>query len=483
MGTIALVGAMVTAVPAGAGGDDASSYDEQGPKQGVTYSGQVDGFSVRLTALAPVGDGSTQALAHLRLECDKASGPRGVDETLPTVIATDGTFEVDKTIRESGGGTFEVDMHVEGRFTDPASTEASYSYDLYDEDDDGNTSACDDKGELELDGGRVDPGLERVEVAIPVEPTTAVDADDSEALGGPMAASTDAVYALIGNTLSDGPDVSDLFRIDPATNVVTAHQEVPIDLDGLVVAGSGVWAIDADGGTLVPIDPSTLTPGSPVQIAPARDPGVDEDWALSPSGAVVDGSIWLAATRDQQVVRVDAATGTVATRAAVDAHPQAITAGPTGLYVETQTRPLFSAPSGQLPTTNLITRLDPTTGETLATSAAYPDGSISSPVATADAVVISVSGVGSSEDQLVALDPETLETDETAKLQYPVAAAPPSVWTLTPRNVLRGLEADLTPDIQVREVSSDTSDAGVGFDAIWVYNATQRSIYRISTTS
>lgn len=477
--TLSLLAAMLAATlgiatPAFAGDSGADDDDRRGPQQGVTYTGRSGGLSVRITAIGPTTADTTQTLVHLRLRCGDDRRPQ-VDEKLPGTVEADGSFEIEKDIEETGGGTFDVEIDVEGRFTSERSTTARFSYDLYDEDDDGNVDACDDKGDLELQGGRAAPGLERVEVAIPIDV-----GDDAD--GGPIAATTNTVVAAIGQTDSAGGDLTELVAIDPATNEVTSHQSVPIDLNGLVGTGSSLYGIDADNGTLIPIDPGSLARGTPIPIAPPRQTPQDEDWALWPAGAVYDGAIWLAATRDQELVRVDPATGAVVARFPLDAHPQAPVAGPDGLYVETQTTPLFAAPSGKAAETNTIRRIDPASGATIATSAAYLDGSLGGCVGGPDGVVCSVTAAVSEPDQLVELDPETLDERASARLQYPLAVAPPGVWTLSIHNDLRGLAADLTPEVEVPDVATAGSQAGVGFGAIWVYNDAQRSLYRITTS-
>lgn len=477
---LSLLAAMLTATlgvatPGAFAGDDGDGDDGNGrPQQGVTYTGRDGGISVAITAIAPTTDDTTQALVHLVLRCEDRR-PQ-VDEELSGFVEPDGSFEIEKEIHETGGGTFDVEIDIDGRFTSERSATASFSYDLYDEDDDGNIDSCEDDGELTLDGGRPSTGLERVEVAIPIE------SDDDDADGGPIATTPDAVFAAIGQTDSAGGDSSELFRIDPATNEVTAHQSVRIDLNALVVAGSALYGIDADNGTLIPIDTSSLTPGTPIPIAPPRQVPQDEDWALWPAGAVYDGAIWLSATRDQELVRVDPATGAVVARFPLDAHPAAPIAGPDGLYVESQTTPLFAAPSGKAAETNTIRRVDPASGATITTSAAYQDGSLGACVASPGAVACAVTAAVSEADQLVAFDPQTLDERASARLQYPLAAAPPGLWTLSIHNVLRGLGADLAAEVTVPAVASPNTRAGVGFDALWVYNDEQRMMYRITTT-
>ena len=459
-------------VPAGAGTDDTASAGERGgPERGVTYSGRVEGLRAKLTAIGPNVDGEMMLLVGLRLECGGVRGQSAVDEQRTITVGTGGSYSVDVKTSEVGGGSREVEIHLNGRFEDEDATTARFSYDLFDEDDDGNTDACKEQGDLELEGGRPSRGLQRVEVAIPLEP------DDSSYRRVSIAPTSDAVFLAFGDASS--ADSTEVFRIDPSTNEVVAHNTVPVGMDTLVAVGSSLFGIDSYLGTLIPVDPASLTPGTPIQIARPTQ-GTDDESALAPDGATVDGSLWLAATRDRELVRVDPSTGAVVGRVPLDAYPSRIMASSTGLYVVTQTSPTLS--SGTLPQTNVIRRIDPASGQVLATSPAYVDGSVGASQTSDEGVVLAVTSArGDDPDELVALDPETLETRATATLQYPLAAAAPGYWT-DRAATLRALRADLTRAFNVPYVLSEFGPVEPGFDAIWVYNEDRQLVYRISTT-
>jgi streptogramin lyase len=50
---------------------------------------------------------------------------------------------------------------------------------------------------------------------------------------------------------------SDLVRIDPATNAVTAHIRIPAGSFNPIFANGSVWVSSNAGGTLVRVDPAT----------------------------------------------------------------------------------------------------------------------------------------------------------------------------------------------------------------------------------
>ena len=107
---------------------------------------------------------------------------------------------------------------------------------------------------------------------------------------------------------------------------MVADNTVPVDLDALIVSGPSLFGIDKYLAALIPVDPTTLVAGAPIQVvAPYED--TDEEVPLSPDGATIGGTLWLSVTCDRELVRVDPATGAVVGRVPVDAYPGRITRG------------------------------------------------------------------------------------------------------------------------------------------------------------
>ncbi len=420
MACAVLGGMLGLGAPAGAGTDDTPADGRGGPEHGVTYSGRMQGLRTKLTAIAPTADGEMTLVVEFRLECGSLRGDDAIKKQRTVYVGTDGAYSADVKTSDVYGGVRKVAIHLRGRFTGDSATTARVSYDILDEDDDGtNRSACKESGEVELEAGRASAGLQRVDVAIPLEP------DDSSYRMQTMAPTSDAVFLAFIDAPS--ADSTELFRIDTSTNEVIAHETVPVDLDALVVAGPSLFGIDGHLGTLIPVDPTTLLAGAPIQVvAPSQD--INEERPLYPDGAAIDGTLWLSATRDRELVRVDPATGAVLARVPLDAYPGRIMASSTSLYVETQTSPELH--TGDVPVTNVIRRIDPASGQVLATSPVYRDDSIGSSQASDEGVVMSMNVASrTAPSELIALDPVTLEVRATAPFQYPVAAAAPGYWT------------------------------------------------------
>ncbi len=471
MACAVLGGMLGVGAPAGAGTDDTAADGRGGPEHGVTYSGRMQGLRTKLTAIAPTADGEMTLVVEFRLECGSLRGNDAIKKQRTVYVGTDGSYSADVKTSDIYGGVRKVAIHLRGRFTGDATTTARVSYDILDEDDDGtNRSACKESGKVELRAGRASAGLQRVDVAIPLEP------DDSSYRMQTMAPTGDAVFLAFLDAPSG--DSTELFRIDTSTNEVVAHNTVPVDLDALIVSGPSLFGIDKYLGALIPVDPTTLVAGAPIQVvAPYED--TDEEVPLSPDGATIDGILWLSATRDRELVRVDPATGAVVGRVPVDAYPGRIVASATSLYVETQTTPAWS--SGTSPETNVMRRIDPASGQVLATSSPYRDDSIGASQASDEGVAMSVDLAGRTEpSELIALDPVTLEVRATAPFQYPVAAAAPGYWT-DRASTLHALGPDLAHAFDVPYVISKHGPVDAGVNTIWVYNDARKFVYRIST--
>src|SRR4029078_7405370 len=98
-------------------------------------------------------------------------------------------------------------------------------------------------------------------------------------------------------------DRTTLFRIDPTTSKATAIEVGPF-LKGVLATGSAVWVAATHDGKVYRIDPGTNKIGDTITVRPSGNSG--PNWL----GAGF-GSIWVSVPNAWSVVRIDPVTNTV----------------------------------------------------------------------------------------------------------------------------------------------------------------------------
>lgn len=469
IGCAAVVVAVGGSAPLAGAGDGREGVQ---PPPGATYTGSAPLAKLTFAITAPAPRGGLQMRVTVDLACSKKSGAAAIIDTVQAVVAPDGSFDIDEQVSSPPeGGSSIGRVEVRGEFTDESNATADVTFGMFAEDDDGNVyDDCKDvERRIELTGGEVDPGLALVRAAIPVSP-------DTSFYLGTTAVSTDAVYAAVRRDEFDrrrGGRTSVVTRIDPTTDAVERRSKVRGDLEGLVTVGSELVGIDPRQGTVVAIDPETLRAGTPVQVAPPTGyvGRRFEDLPLWPQAAVADGAIWLSASRDRELVRLDPSSLEITARYPLDAHPTYLAAGPAGLYVATE--------GGADPAAQVVLRVDPTTGTVVATSA--PVRNVGPVVASASEVVMTDR---SAEQPILRLDPTSLTVVATSpiELAVPLVAAAPGLWTARDQDIVV-LGPDLGAVAEVRglvELEGETL-ASTGFDAVWLFDRDQQLVYRLAT--
>lgn len=143
-----------------------------------------------------------------------------------------------------------------------------------------------------------------------------------------------------------------IFRVDPATNAVTATYQVPISSGSegsFTVTPGGIWVITNRGepvtqsGTLTRIDPATGSVLADVRVA-------DDSHGIASLGDFV----FVTSSSGNSVTQIDTRTNAVSATVAVDPEPRFIAAGEGAVWV-------LSQGSGK------VNRLDPVTGQVVAT--------------------------------------------------------------------------------------------------------------------
>ncbi len=465
------VGLMVgTPVVAGAG-ETAGA-----PDAGSTFQGTAPRVSVDLTVLAPDSDGGAQVRALVAIECpDDGDGtPAGLEDVVGGRVAPDGTFAISARVSGPAEGLQSFgNVRLRGTFTDTG-LDATIRYELTETDDaDEVIDEC-EAGPVPVDfeTGPVDPGLALVQAAIPL-----VKPANPHYLAATATTGTDVVVAIRTSEFSDDRTTL-LLRIDPETNEIVRRRTVDDDLWGLVAVDDRLFGIDVVDGDVVPIDPSSLETDDAIDVAEDGDPGElrADSAALWPRGAALDGALWVSASRDREILRIDPERGEVDGRVDVERSPTNLAAGPAGLYAETE------GDGGN------IVRVDPTTMQVAASSTPRP--SIDGVVADDSQVLTTDYDPDSEVSTVVALDPSTLEP--TSSREYDpapelVIAAPPGSWGLQyerPVDVIVALGPDLAEVARVVaiEPGDGETQAAAGFGAVWIYDEGLRLLYRISST-
>jgi streptogramin lyase len=151
---------------------------------------------------------------------------------------------------------------------------------------------------------------------------------------GALAAGVDAVWMV--------DDLADrVRRVDLRTNRETGAADLPpaSGPSDIVLADAALWVAASRSGTVLRLDPSTLAPvGSPVAVEGVR--------AL----AAAAGSVWAASQQQDQLTRIEAASGRVMARVDVCDAPVALAANAQGAWVVCAIeRALWQvSPSGQV---------------------------------------------------------------------------------------------------------------------------------------
>jgi streptogramin lyase len=91
---------------------------------------------------------------------------------------------------------------------------------------------------------------------------------------------------------------SDLARIDPTTNTVSAHIRIPAGSFNPIFADGSVWVSSNTGGTLVRVDPATNRIVGETPVGP-----------MPRFLTVGAGSVWVLNQGDGSIARVDTDTG------------------------------------------------------------------------------------------------------------------------------------------------------------------------------
>jgi hypothetical protein len=209
---------------------------------------------------------------------------------------------------------------------------------------------------------------------------------------------------------------SDVVRVDPESDEVVATVRVgKADEQGHLATGFGrVWVLVGDGSSLVGIDPETDEADEPIELD------------VRGSDLAVDGTgVWIASRPDDQVIRLDPATGTVTARVPV-ADPQSVDTA-AGIWVG----------AGQS-----TVRIDPATMQVVTTVPSGPGGE---------------GGVAADADQVWIRNPD---------------------WLLRRANATDGV---VTEEIAAADVTSGGSVL-VAFDAVWATGFDDGVLYKVTVT-
>lgn len=443
------------------------------PAAGSTFRAATKLATVELTALAPDAKGGIQLRGTVAVECGTKRLSAGLEDVISGRVARDGTYDIDaEVIGPAEGIQTRGTVRLRGAFTDVGAT-VKLSYELTETNDEDEVIDECSRGPIPLDlaAGPVDPGVALVEAAIPtVKPS-------DRHYQGVVATSSTHVFVAIRTSEFD-PDrlTTVLLRIDPTSNEVEKRRTINHDLWALATVDDDLFGIDANGGAVVPIDTETLRVRKSVEIARAvESTQLDRsDTPLWPSAVEVDGSLWLSASRDREIVRFDPSTGTVEERIPLERNPTDLAAGPAGVYAATYGETVDFENDGA------VIRIDPSTMSVAATAAGFT----SLDTVVADDAQVVAANQDPDSSRIVQLDPVTLEVVVTRDGSHPslVVAAPPGVWGYDSSGTIVALDRALTDSAAVIEVDIGTvTGAAPGFDAIWIYDETLRLVYRIAT--
>ena len=122
------------------------------------------------------------------------------------------------------------------------------------------------------------------------------------------------LLASVEQSGGSGSGPSLVVALDWHTGRVLARSQFPMLVGPLAESGRVLWALQVRPAALQRLDPLTLTPsGPPIQLSPGRALGL----------AAADGDVWVSEPDSGDVVRVDAATRSIA-RAHVGGSPAGI---------------------------------------------------------------------------------------------------------------------------------------------------------------
>ena len=230
--------------------------------------------------------------------------------------------------------------------------------------------------------------------------------------------SDDAVWACV---------TGGVVRIDPETNAIT--DEVPFETaqvwSRLAFGAGSVWAIGAADGVpnqLVRIDPAAMT----ATAIPLGHGGTSLAYGFD--------AVWVSASQDGLVLRIDPDTEEVTEHATGLERPMTIVAGPDSLWAT-----LFGSEDAA-PDEPTVVRIDPT------------DGSAVTEIATGVASL----GKGG-----------LWATDE-------------AVWVRAPDTFLTRIDPATNEVVETLTGPPGTGDVTVAFDSVWITAGNALTIYRMA---
>lgn len=275
------------------------------------------------------------------------------------------------------------------------------------------------------------------------------------------------VLAVDGPLLNDGTSPA-VHRIDPDTNMVIASIPLPGRLcQGLGASPEAIWACGPDG--LIRIDPTT---NEAIASIPLQVPLT---FSRIPYGA---GSVWAFATTTvgpDQVVRVDPATNSVTATIDLEHVAGTMAFGFDALWV--------SAPAD-----HLLLRIDPATNAVEEwTSGIERPGIIA---VGNDALWISLlfehaQDAGEDEATVTRIDPSTGEvvasiaTGGSLGDEGGIAATADAIWVRGPRPWLVRIDPATNEVIERIDARGGPGDVAAAFGTVWATNADYGEILRI----
>ena len=173
-------------------------------------------------------------------------------------------------------------------------------------------------------------GLGAVWVALSVDGAVARIDPDTDRVVKTFSVGTNPTRVAVrfGRVWVTNESVGTVTPIDPVHNVAESPIAVGRGPNGLAVGAGAVWVTNSLDGTVSRIDPNTLA------VTASR---VGDD----PQGVTVvgDDTVWVAARRSSEIVRLNGQTGQVASKLAVGANPQDVAALGDGAAITTTTSP------------------------------------------------------------------------------------------------------------------------------------------------
>ncbi len=237
--------------------------------------------------------------------------------------------------------------------------------------------------------------------------------------------STKPANSTVGDVWIPGPADGQVWRINSATNRVTAKIHAGKN-PAQVAAGLGaVWISDTDGGTVVRIDPATNRVTKTIPVGPA------------PFGiGIMSGRVWVAVTGTHTVVGIDPATNKVTTK---------LPFGPTKADGIATLGVGVDALWVSLSLDNVVYRVDPT-GRLPALALHVPTqaGLVDNDLAVGEGAVWRTDGIGGA---VLRLDPGTGQIVKTIRVRpepTSVAVVQGAVWVYS-RNDGYGVISRIDP--------------------------------------